>query len=112
MAAARSRDPVLAKIRLMWVLVVWLLRYRRPAGDEAEDFHLAVGQAVGRRGPGRLGRGRRQGGREQRVVDPGGEDGEAAGRGPQGPGDVGPVSVLGEVTAGPGPQGVQDGVVV
>src|ERR1700744_6620708 len=26
MAAARSRDPVLAKIRLMWVLTVWLLR--------------------------------------------------------------------------------------
>jgi hypothetical protein len=45
-------------------------------------------------------------------VDPGVEDGEAAGRGLQGPGDVGPVSVLGEVTAGPGPQGVQDGVVV
>src|ERR1035441_10870928 len=31
MAAARSRDPVLAKIRLMWVLIVWLLRYKRPA---------------------------------------------------------------------------------
>src|ERR1019366_9351588 len=30
-AAARSRDPVLAKIRLMWVLIVWLLRYKRPA---------------------------------------------------------------------------------
>ena len=26
MAAARSLDPVLAKIRLMWVLTVWLLR--------------------------------------------------------------------------------------
>ena len=31
MAAARSRDPVLAKIRLMWVLTVWVLRNSRAA---------------------------------------------------------------------------------
>src|ERR1700689_5337544 len=31
MAATRSRDPVLAKIRLMWVLTVWLLRNSRSA---------------------------------------------------------------------------------
>src|ERR1700689_5824513 len=31
MAATRSREPVLAKIRLMWVLIVWLLRNSRSA---------------------------------------------------------------------------------
>jgi hypothetical protein len=30
-AAARSRDRVLAKMRLMWVLMVWLLRNRARA---------------------------------------------------------------------------------
>jgi hypothetical protein len=38
MAAARSLDPVLAKIRLMWVLIVWLLRNKcQPERDVERD---------------------------------------------------------------------------
>jgi hypothetical protein len=40
MAATRSRDPVLAKIRLMCVLTVWLLRNSRVAIS-------GVGQSLG-----------------------------------------------------------------
>jgi hypothetical protein len=63
MAAARSRDPVLAKIpvdvRLDRVVAQAQppgdLRIGQPAGDGAEDLHLAVRQAVGRLGLGDFG---------------------------------------------------------
>jgi len=91
MAAARSRDPVLAKIRLIWVLMVWLLRNScsaisglvSPAGDQAEDLDLALRQAVGRRYrlAGSLpGLGWCHGGLQERSVHARVQDGQSAGR--------------------------------
>src|SRR5262252_4302238 len=108
------------------------LRVVQPTGDEAEDLDLALGQAVGgrcrpglrwrRRGlcwrrPGlcwrRPGWARLCGrGGEQRGVRAGVDDRQAARRGVQRPGDVSTVGILGEVAAGAGVQGVQNGTVV
>ncbi len=113
MAAARSRELVLVKMRLMWDLTVWLLRQScwaisglvRPCGDEGQDLGFALGEAVGqgaRAGGG--GRGRGGGGGQQRVVHAGIEHGQPGHGGLQGPGDVGAVGVLGHVAAGSGPE--------
>ena len=49
--AVRSPDPVLAKVRLMWVFTVWLLRNRRSAnvdvGGDYDDGDARVFGFVG-----------------------------------------------------------------
>src|SRR5258707_11531504 len=57
MAAARSREPVLAKIRLMWVLTVWLLRNRCAAISglvipRAMRVRISISRCVRPSGPG------------------------------------------------------------
>jgi hypothetical protein len=95
-AAALSRDLVLAKIRLMWLLTVWLLRTRAAAisgchapGDQRQDLGLPGGEPVGQvTGLIRVRRAG-SGGGHQCGLDGGIQDRQAAGGAVQGPGDVG-----------------------
>src|SRR5262249_56198376 len=76
------------------------LRVGQPAGDQAEDLYLPLGQAIrGRRRPARVRLRRRRRGGQQRGVRPGVEDRQAARRRLQRLGDVGAVGILGHVAA-------------
>ncbi len=124
MAWVRSREPVLAKIRLTWVLTVASLTNSArdlPVGlarrDEVEHLGLArrqvgVGGIGGVGAPGGRGGGRTGSGRQQPLLHLGIEHGLAGRGGQHGPADLGPGGVLGQVAQRACLQGADDRFVV
>ena len=123
MAWVRSREPVLAKIRLMWVLTVASLTnsaraisrldlpaaMRRSTSDSRGVRSVSAGSAppAAARGGGRAG-----GGRQQPLLDLRVEHGLAGRGGQYGPADLGPGGVLGQVAERACLQGADDRFVV